>query len=79
MDVRAALAAALNQPGLTTAEAMAFVERLRAAGYALVPRGFFDELDRTLANMRNAADGYMATPPAAPQRPTEFRSSIREE
>ena len=79
MDVRAALAAALNRPDLTTAEAMAFVERLRVAGYALVPRGFFDELDRTLASMRNAADGYRAPSPAPGPRPAGFRSSIREE
>ena len=79
MDVRAALAVALERPDLTTAEAILFVERLRSTGYALVPRVFFDRIETLCSEMRNAAEGYRTYKPQPLPRAAGFRDSIPEE
>ena len=79
MDVRAALAIALERPELTTAEAILFVERVRSTGYALVPRTFFDRIEALCSEMRNAAEGYRTYKPQPLPRASGFRDSIPEE
>lgn len=81
MDVKAALADALERPDLSTAETIVLLERLRAKGFAIVPRSIFDRLEALTAEMRNVAEGYRAPSPKPRTglSPAGFRDSVREE
>ena len=78
MDLRAALATALQRPELSSAEAILITERLRGAGYAVIPRDFFDRFEALHNEMLSVAEGFRTYQPE-PKRPSTFRDSVPEE